>query len=71
MGTTNLCGEMADTCLQQIVLYTPAHQIVVNRRPTDTLEVRDSLVVVVVQCSQVRNFEEVLVRKAGNGVDVS
>lgn len=43
-----LCGQMADTRLQQIVLYTPAHQVVVNRSPADTLEVRDSLVVVAV-----------------------
>lgn len=58
---TYLCGEMADTCLQEVILHRPLHQVVIDGLTPDALVVVDGLVVVRFQGGQVCHFQEMLV----------
>jgi hypothetical protein len=54
---------MADTCLQEVVLDRPLHEIISDGRPADSLVILNGLVVVSLEGSQIRNFQVVLVRE--------
>ena len=54
---------MANTTLEEVILYGPLHQVIVDRCAGDTLVVLDSLVVVALKSGQVGRFEVMLVGK--------
>lgn len=64
-----LCSEVADACLQQIVLHGPLHQAVVDGLSANALVVVDALVVVPFQGGQVCHLQEMLVGETNNGLE--
>lgn len=54
---------MADTGLQEVVFDGPLHQVVVNRRPANSLVMLDGLVVVAFEGCQIGHLQEMLVCK--------
>ena len=50
-------GEMAHTCLEQVLLDGPLHEIVVDARFGDAFVVGNRLIVVLFQSGEVGDFE--------------
>jgi len=61
MHCTYIGSKVADSCLQEVVLHRPLHEMVVHGLPGNALVVLDGCVVIALQGSEVCNLEEVLV----------
>lgn len=68
---TYLCCEVADSCLQEVVFDRPLHEVVSDGLTSNALIVRDRLVVVPFEGSQISHLQEVLVCKTELGTIVS
>lgn len=67
MEKAYLGSEVADACLQEVVLHGPLHEVVVDGLSANALVVVDGLVVVPFQSGQVCHLQEMLVGETSNG----
>lgn len=61
---------MAYSGLEEVVFHRPLRQVVVNRGFTNPLVLRDCLVIVALDSSQVGHFEEIFVGKANGNLSI-